>query len=254
MRGLVALGLIIGGLGALCFCQDRSSSGSPGRFADRFKPSNSWQATAVEPASKPGDAARQSVREARDRYAEKVLGAHVPLDDPNASYGGGVPDVAAGRDVVVPDLPGRTTVVAQFTSFDVVLSASRSAIYSEVHLSVERVLESPTPLSPGATITAVVNGGTLKLPGGRSLSYRAAPRPFVPVPGGRYLLFLRNVPDGDFYLIAKSIELRNGKALPNSAGDVARAEQGTWPFLDKDESQTLEEAARLLRSQKGDTK
>ena len=177
----------------------------------------------------------------------------MPLDemaDKGVGYGGGVADYGPGREEVVPDFPNRTVVVAQFAGFDVVLSGSRSAIYTEMHLSVERVLESPVTLFPGATITAVTNGGAVRLPNGRVLEFQTRPRAFVPVPGSRYLFVLRRMLEGDFYLITKSIELRDSKVLPNSKDDVARAEEGTWPFLDLDENHVVGEVNRLLLAQK----
>jgi len=251
----VFLACALGGLLGRCEAQSDPEYLAT-KFAGRLKPSNSWQLSIREPAARPKDPVQQALRAARDRYADKVLGAHMPLDemaDKGLGYGEGGPSYSRIPDAV-PEFPNRTVLVAQFTDFEVVLSDSRSAIYTELHLSVERILDSSVSHSPGTTITAIVNGGTVKLAGGRVLQFHASPRAFVPVPGGRYIFFLRRVPEGEFYLIAKSIELRDGKALPNSADDVDRAEHGTWPFLDQEEDLALRELDRRLRSQERGSK
>jgi len=74
----------------------------------------------------------------------------------------------------------------------------------------------------------------------------------MPVPGHRYLLFLRYVADGDFYLMGKSVELAGGRAVPNSREDVEKAENGTWPFQDQDDETMLYTVEGILRQQKGE--
>ncbi len=234
---------------------EASQGAAVGRFADRLNPSNSWQSSVREPAPAPRSVVSQGIRDARNRYADKVLGAHMPLDeleDKGGEWAGSI-GFPVFRDVL-PDFPNQAVVVARFQDFDFVLTDSKSAIYTEIRFRVERVITSAAQTLPGPSVTVIVKGGTVKLPSGRVLRFMTRPCRFMPVPGHRYILFLQYVADGDFYLLQKSIELSGNKALPNSEDDVSRAGHGTWPFLDQDEEAVVQNLDQLLRTRKAAAK
>ncbi len=249
MAGLAWAGIAAG----MCVAASQSQQASGTRFSDRLRPSNGWQESVREPLRPPQSGPAKLLHDAREGWADRVLGVGLPLDE---MYG---KRIGWGRDLgvpvglsAVPIFHDRVVVVARFTGYDFVLTKSRCALYSEMYLGVERVLESGNAdIGPGTRVTAIQIGGTVRLPSGRVLQHASRPRPFTIAPGHRYLLFLQHVTDGDFYSVFKSIEFADGKALPNSHDDVRSAENGTWPFLDQDEATVLREVEGILEEQRG---
>lgn len=225
----------------------------PSRFAERLKPSNGWQETVREPLRPPQGDPGKALYDARERWADRVLGLGMPLDELyERGFGSGGSLGPPSGLKMVPEFPDRVVVLARFAGYDFVLTKSRFALYSEMYLSVERVLDQGgTDIGPGTRLTALIPGGTVRLPNGRVLQHAVKPLPFVIAPGHRYLMYLRHVADGDFYFVTKTVEFIGGKAFPNSYEDVQNAEKGTWPFVDQDEETVLREVEGILRKQKG---
>jgi hypothetical protein len=250
MKALTVAVLALTGIGpglSIAATQSQQSAGS--RFAERLKSSNGWQQTVREPLPPPQEGRDRMLRDARERWADRVLGVGMPLEELyDRKIGGRRAEPEPSRHGTVPVVPDRVVVVARFTGYEFVLTKSHFALFTEMYLSVERVLESASAsIGIGTRLTAITIGGTVRLPSGRVLQRATGPRPFMPVPGHRYLLYLRYAADGDFYLIVKSVELAGGRALPNSPEDVENAENGTWPFLDQDEETVLSEVEGTLR-------
>jgi hypothetical protein len=60
------------------------------------------------------------------------------------------------------------------------------------------------------------------------------------MPNQRYVLLLRHIKYGEFYLLGDSITISNGMARPNSADAVNAAKAGEWPFSSMDESPLID--------------
>jgi hypothetical protein len=160
--------------------------------------------------------------------------------------GRGAEQSISHTDKILPDGPNQVVLMGEFRDFDVVLTSSRRSIYTEMNIFVARVLRDTTTVRAGQTITVFGRGGSIIANDGLVLSFDIAPTPFVIQPQHRYIMFLRYVSEGDFYWLQKTIELRDGKALPNSFADVNRAEKREWPYLDLDEKTTLQRISTTL--------
>jgi hypothetical protein len=136
-----------------------------------------------------------------------------------------------------------------FSSFDEVLTQSHKAIYSKIHIAVDRVLFPSDSTALGTTIDILEAGGSILLDDGKPFSYKTTPRMYGLMPRGRYVLFLRHIDPGDFYLFTTSIAIENGVALPTSPDAVAATKAGDWPFLSMKEADVVDRLSMLLKSQ-----
>jgi hypothetical protein len=174
-------------------------------------------------------------------------GSALTLDERHAKGIGTSSDmVISHTDEILPDGPNQVVLMGEFRDFDVVLTSSRRSIYTEMHIFVERVLRDTTPVRAGQTITVFSRGGLIIANDGQVLRDNIIPLSFVIQPRHRYVMFLRYYSEGDFYSLQKTIELRDGKALPNSLPDVNRSEKGEWPYLNLDEETTLQRISTTL--------
>jgi hypothetical protein len=165
------------------------------------------------------------------------------------SYNNTPVKLPTGNRGILPPFIGETVVVGTFNSFDAVLTSSHQAIYSEMHIGVDRVLYPSDFTISGTTIDIFVPGGCVALPNGKTLAYKNPPRPYGLVQGGRYLLFLTHAEPGDFYLLGDSIMIENGAARPNSPDAVNAVKASAWPFLGLSEDDLANKISTLLTLQ-----
>jgi len=113
--------------------------------------------------------------------------------------------------------PNRAVVAGTFTSHRSTLSASAFSLYSEITLNVAQVFENRTGsqhLAPHQDITIVINGGTVTLRSGRTLSYDTQPRTDSLQPAHTYLVVLSYHPEGDFYSYHNTWDISDGMTQP----------------------------------------
>lgn len=135
--------------------------------------------------------------------------------------------------------------VVTFERFHPHLSPTHRSIYTELDLRSEQLLKyNRLTVQNGDTLTVILRGGTIALPNGRVISQAIAHELYTLQPSHRYLVFFRHETPGDYYTVAKSWELRDGKAQPNSPDDVIRKEKGVTAFAGMSETEFLERARR----------
>jgi hypothetical protein len=188
--------------------QNPQTSGPP--------PANLWMTYPVSwvPAS---DTVAVSIRQQRDQFFDDLIGLGVPLTPSNAKSRAFSVGVLSPNQQEIPQLPNRTVVIGTFQSYQSVLSKSGRAIYTEVTLSVGNVFQDAAgDLGSSATLTLILNGGTVTTQSGVVLSFLTNPSQFSIKPGRTYLLALSFYSNGGFYRLGKSWDLTGGTVQPNS--------------------------------------
>ncbi len=115
------------------------------------------------------------------------------------------------------------------------LSEDRSAAYSEYKVNVTDVLKGPDKLAPGQII-AEREGAKVILPTGRIITYWVM-KQGTPQIGHRYMLFLKNTPEGDYFILT-GYELAKGRVSPLDSIS------GKYEFFDGNEETTFIELVR----------
>ena len=221
-----------------------------GRIAEanrRATEVSKWRHIAKPAISVGKDTVDPRIRSARDQFYDGSIGAHAPLDTPEARGAGFVFD--EGPDVG-PEI-GKSDVIAvvKFDNYQPYLSSSRWSIYTEVRLIAEHIVRFDPPASPPQTLTLIYPGGTIKAPSGTVSYGNNLDRPHDLQPYHRYVVFLRHVVAGDFYWLDKSWELRHGVVYPNSPSNVERAKAGTSLYSGMREEEFLALLPSLVNRQ-----
>jgi hypothetical protein len=215
-------------------------------------PTNLWQQEARPSKPLPMAESDRLIRAARDAYADKVFGAPMPIEqllEKHLSYNNPAPMLPTGRNGIIPLFPQETVVVGTFDYFDEVLTASHRAIYSEMHIGVDRAVYPKNSATLGRIIDIFEPGGSILLQNGNSISYKTGLRPYGLVPHTRYVLFLTHIEPGDFYLLGDSIAIENNVSRPNSPDAVNAVKAGKWPFLHMKEDDLVRSLSKQLQVQ-----
>lgn len=180
-------------------------------------PANLWMTYPVTwvPAS---DTVAVSIRQQRDQFFDDLIGLGVPLTPANAKSRAFSVGVPFPNQPEIPQLPNRTVVIGTFQSYQPVLSKSGRAIYTEVTLSLSNVFQDAAgDLGSSATLTLILNGGTVITQSGVVLSFLTNPAPYSIKPGRTYLFALSFYSNGGFYREGKSWDLSGGTVQTNSS-------------------------------------
>lgn len=121
------------------------------------------------------------------------------------------------------------------------ISDDRSSVYSEVFVKVEEVFKDSVGLP--AVIVAEREGGRVRFRSGTIFRYFVSGLG-IPKTGHRYLLFLKQLEDGDFSILT-GYELLNGRVVPLDVTRVVPFEK----YKDSDETNFLSEVRDSIRKQ-----
>ena len=124
-------------------------------------------------------------------------------------------------DYVNPNLPAiplkesSAVIVGQITDAKAYLSNDKTGVYSAFTVQIDEVLKNSLsiPLSSASSVEVERDGGRVKFPGGRILTYTINSQD-MPVVGLRYVLFLSNPHGQSDFQILTAYELREGKVYP----------------------------------------
>lgn len=154
-------------------------------------------------------------------------------------------------DASLPALPvvrSATVVVGQVENAAAFLSNDKTGTYSEFVVRIEQVLknDSVTPVFQGGLVTAERNGGRVRFPSGRLITYgnRGQGMPKI---GQRYVFFLER--NAEQYTILTAYELQAGKVRPLDGKNAPGGENSEWPgngYQGTDESSFLIEISRTI--------
>jgi len=137
--------------------------------------------------------------------------------DPDSGGGAFVPEGQFDFPAF-PIVKSDVVVLGEVLNAEAHLSEDKTNVFSEFRVRVERVLKPYTNLPNGSTITIERIGGFVKYPDGRKLLYRLG---FAGMPrvGGRYVFFLKSIPESKDYTILTGYEFgeRGVSPLDSSA-------------------------------------
>jgi hypothetical protein len=138
--------------------------------------------------------------------------------------------------------PAEYWVVGTFLNYDV-HEVPGKAIYTDLHIRVDRIADNHQDKPNGPVVGSVVDagamGGCLITPSGEVHGYLTEPGRARIQPGHRYLLRTWHSGINGLYEFDASIDLTSGKAVPLFAPDVRAAKAGTWPYLGLDEEAVI---------------
>ncbi len=103
-------------------------------------------------------------------------------------------------------------VIGEVRDAQAFLSEDNTGVYSEFNISVSEVLKDDPANPLTGTVVGERAGGAIRLPNGRTKSFRPNAMGFPRV-GRQYVLFLQRNPDGQDYTILTGYELRGGRVF-----------------------------------------
>lgn len=126
-----------------------------------------------------------------------------------------VPTAHSPVEVALPVKQSDAVVIGNVKEAHAYLSGDNTNVYSEFTVDVEDVLKSNSlvTISSGDYITAERAGGRVRLPSGKVI-LRGDRSKSMPIPGRRYLLFLKLNKDVQTYSILTGYEIRAGQVFP----------------------------------------
>ena len=175
--------------------QTRTPQASP------VKPANAWVKTPYDLSGH--DDLAPDLRQLRDEHWDGLLGyfgvltPQTVVHTSDGSYG-----PSAGENPEIPNLgKNDAALIATFSRYRTVLTASGRAIYTDVTFTVEHVFQDAVGghAVPGTEITISLRGGTVRTATGQVISLMTEPKEYSMQPGKTYLLFPYYRTDGDFY-------------------------------------------------------
>ena len=197
--------------------------------ADRQPAPNAWMSTATPYLEWKKDIS-PALRSQRDAFWDGISPREWPITAKKEAVGSSEGDwFDDGKEPEIPDAPNRAILTATFTAHCSVLSASEKSIYSEITMRVEQVFEDKTgsgQLAPHKDITLMLDGGTVTLKSGASLSDHVQPTEFGIQPERSYLLVLEYHADGDWYELNEDWDITDGVVKANTGRGKYLAKHG----------------------------
>jgi hypothetical protein len=187
-------------------------------------------------APKPTEPAARAKREAKDRRHDLHK---QPIMERNAFL-----TTVYHWSEDFPPLPieqSTTIIVGKVSESNAHISDDRSSVYSEVVVTVEEVLKSTREISK--TIVAERDGGRVRFPTGTIFRY-IIDGINIPKPDHRYLLFLKQLDDGDFSIVT-GYELVDGRVMPLDDTSVVPFAK----YQGSDENTFLSEVRNSIKNQ-----
>jgi hypothetical protein len=211
-------------------------SGQDGAYAPSggtLEPANAWMRAPFK-LDTDSDRVPQALRAERDTYYDHAIGSPDRLSANSASRTHFSEGATFGYPPEVVPLDSVSAyVTGRFKDYRTVLSASGRSVYTEIHVSILRVVESgqAVQIAPPTEITVTIPGGTVERGNGEVISYLTDPTHYALRPAHSYLMLIKHQIDGDFYVVGHSWDTTNGIVEPNSIHDELRAKQGTSSLI-----------------------
>lgn len=178
-----------------------------------------WQEierSAIDEAPEPLDPVERAAREAKSRRYDDPDGRDLTTLEPG-TFMETIACSGGGRRRALPEGAYGTVVLGTVRAVQPYLSSNRTAIYTEYELEVEEVFKSAGGQVRMFDRTVAVDrmGGVLRRRSGQIISWGFSGS-MIPHPldlHGRYVIFLREVHEGNDLMLGTVFELRNGQAF-----------------------------------------
>lgn len=170
-----------------------------------------------------------------------------PIDNPDPRAAGFIRvDISLEARPEFPAMSSDAIVIGNVSSIQPYLSQSHGCIYSEFSVHVERIIDQSASAPKTNDIVIDEAGGAAILSSGRILRTEVVGVGSPMSTSGRYLFFLKYVPQADAYRIVKAWDLTSGKAKAMASDDLRRAATHTSAYDGMDVASFLS-VAQLLR-------
>jgi hypothetical protein len=184
-----------------------------------IKAANAWMKSPFDLSA--ADDLSPSQRRQRDAYWDARCGGFgvlTPGKVVHTSTGDHVGPADSDPEVPGPERSRATMMIATFSRYRTVLTASGRAIYTDVILTVGHVFQdlSPGHALTGLEVTVSLPGGTVRNAGGGVISFMTDPQEYFMQQSGTYLFSLDYMLDGDFYIGGPVWDLSDGVVKVNS--------------------------------------
>jgi hypothetical protein len=197
------------------------------RESERFETAaNKWMLDPVDIKAQK-DTAEPANRIQRDIYWDRCCGQATPLSQPPRFFSVNSDEGLRGRaEPEFPQIKNGVWLIGKFEGYHTFLSRSNRSVYTEMNIRVHHVFGQPSvKLDQGDIVDLGMYGGSILAPWGGIYTYQVEPKSEFFRPGHTYLLLLRHVENGDFYLRAKRWDLTSGRVQSEEA-ELHRAKQG----------------------------
>ncbi len=214
-----------------------------------------WKTVVVDADKSDVEGTKDTIRLSRGaRFDDKDAPNKRPLDSPDSSPSTEVRSNLPPYWVRIPAIPveeSDTVFVGKIVSFQPYFSNDHTHLYTEISLGVETLLKDRTQKAQeGRSVPVLLRGGRLRLPGGRIIEDDFAPTSFRLEQNCRYVLFLRYVPNGDFFQAVKSWELHNSSVVPTANEDIVDAKTGKSSYAAMSEAEFIRAVTEAITSQR----
>jgi hypothetical protein len=229
---LAVLGVI-----AIGAAQDQKSDKVKQRYEAELKRIDEQLPVVEYHSSKPTEPAARAKRLGKDRRHN--LPQNPPIGERNSLM-----TTVKEWDPNFPPLPiewSNAIVTGTVSEATANISEDKTGVYSEVVVKVEEALKDTTGI--GRVIVAERDGGRVQFPSGTIFRF-VIDGLGIPIKGHRYLLFLKQLDDGDFSILT-GYELLDGRVRPLDTTSVV-------PFAkyeNTEESEFLSEVRRSIKHQ-----
>jgi hypothetical protein len=167
----------------------------------------------INAAPDPADPEKRVLRQAKNRRYNSTRSDQLLSEQPAGFTYGRISE--APRPSALPISQSDVAILGTVINAQPYLSEKKTSTYTEFTIRVEEVFKNDAraPLGRGDSIIADREGGSLRLPDGRELRYEVyqIARPLSV--GGRYVLFLERINQGQDLSILTGYELRAGRVF-----------------------------------------
>jgi hypothetical protein len=168
----------------------------------------------------PADPEERAMRRVRNEYhnnpnVSAVDAENFRIKEDTNPVNLGVPSAHSPAESALPVIQSDAVAIGKVIDARAHLSSDKINVYSEFNVCLEEVLKdfSAEPLKPGISITTERLGGRVRLPSGKVILIGYKHRS-MPLPGARYVLFLKYNRGIKTYSIITGYELRGGRVSP----------------------------------------
>ncbi len=153
------------------------------------------------------------------------------------------------RTPALPVKESDAVVVATVNGVQPYFSNDHTHLYTEFTLTVdEQIKDAPGRAQVGQSIPIIIPGGRMRLADGRVVEEKPAFKNFFIAVGSRYLLFLHYNNTGQYFMVAKSWELKNGGIVPTAHEDQMDEREGKSPYASMNEAKLIQSARAAAKA------